>query len=52
MAEELVKDYTKKNNHDQFARAWKELRRYSDEVEEFVETLNSYGITHNDNKKA
>ena len=52
MTEELVKDYTKKNNHDQFVRAWKELGRYSDEVEEFVETLNSYGITHNDNKKA
>ena len=25
MTEQLVKDYSKKNNHDQFVRAWKEL---------------------------
>jgi len=45
MTEELVKDYSKKNNHDQFVRAWKELGRYSPEVKEVVEKLKSYGIT-------
>ncbi len=46
MTEQLVKDYSKKNNHDQFVRAWKELGRYSPEVKEVVEKLKSYGITH------
>lgn len=46
MTEELVKDYSTKNNHDQFVRAWKELGRYSPEVKEVVEKLKSYGITH------
>lgn len=51
MSEQLVKDYTKKNNHDQFVRAWKELGRYSPEVKEYVEELESLGITHFGNKK-
>jgi hypothetical protein len=46
MTEELVKDYSTKNNHDQFVRAWKELGRYTPEVKEVVEKLKSYGITH------
>ena len=46
MTAELVKDYSTKNNHDQFVRAWKELGRYSPEVKEVVEKLKSYGITH------
>lgn len=50
MTEELVKDYSTKNNHDQFVRAWKELGRYSPEVKEVVEKLKSYGITHFGNK--
>lgn len=51
MSEQLVKDYSKKNNHDQFVRAWKELGRYSPEVKEYVEELESLGITHFGNKK-
>ena len=43
---ELVKDYSKKNNHDQFVRAWKELGRYSGSVKHYVELLEKYGITH------
>ena len=46
MTEELVKDYSTKNNHDQFVRAWKELGRYTPEVREVVEKLKFYGITH------
>ena len=46
MTAELVKDYSTKNNHDQFVRAWKELGRYSPEVKEVVEKLKFYGITH------
>ncbi|MBO7458041.1 MAG: hypothetical protein J6T80_02140 [Paludibacteraceae bacterium] len=46
MTEQLVKDYTTKNNHDQFVRAWKELGRYSPDVKEFVEELESFGIKH------
>ena len=46
MSEQLVEDYNKKNNHDQFVRAWKELGRYSPEVKEYVEELESLGITH------
>ena len=51
MTEQLVKDYSKKNNHDQFVRAWKELGRYSPEVKEVVENLKSHGITPFGNKK-
>ena len=50
MTQQLEKDYTTKNNHDQFVRAWKELGRYSPEVKEYVEELESYGITHLGNK--
>jgi len=46
MSEQLVEDYTKKNNHDQFVRAWKELGRYSESVKHYVELLEKYGITH------
>lgn len=46
MTEELVKDYSTKNNHDQFVRAWKELGRYTPEVKEYVEELESLGIAH------
>lgn len=51
MSEQLVEDYTKKNNHDQFVRAWKELGRYSLEVREYVEKLEKVGITRIDNRK-
>ena len=51
MTEQLVKDYSTKNNHDQFVRAWKELGRYTPEVKEYVEELESLGITHFGNKK-
>ena len=46
MKKQLVKDYSKKNNHDQFVRAWKELGRYSGSVKHYVELLEKYGITH------
>jgi hypothetical protein len=39
MSEELAKDYTTKNNRDQFRRAWNELSRYSDDVRHFVQEL-------------
>ena len=51
MSEQLVEDYNKKNNHDQFVRAWKELGRYTDEVKEYVEKLEKVGITRIDNRK-
>ncbi len=51
MTAELVKDYSTKNNHDQFVRAWKELGRYSPEVKEYVEQLENYGVTHFGSKK-
>ncbi|MBQ7996072.1 MAG: hypothetical protein IJ249_00200 [Paludibacteraceae bacterium] len=41
MAEELTKDYTTKNNRDQFRRAWNELSRYHDDVRHFVQELQS-----------
>ena len=44
MTEELVKDYSTKNNHDQFVRAWKELGRYTPEVRDYVEHLKEYGV--------
>ena len=44
MTEQLVKDYSKKNNHDQFARAWKELGRHTPEVREYVEQLKEHGV--------
>ena len=51
MTEQLTKDYTTKNNHDQFVRAWKELGRYTPEVKEFIKKLESIGITYLDSKK-
>lgn len=51
MTEQLVKDYSTKNNHDQFVRAWKELGRYTDEVKEYVEKLEKVGIARIDNRK-
>ena len=44
ISEHLEKDYTEKNNHDQFVRAWKELGRYTEEVKHFVKLLEEYGI--------
>ena len=44
MTEQLVKDYSKKNNHDQFVRAWKELGRFTPEVRDYVEHLKKYGV--------
>ena len=44
MSEHLTKDYTEKNNRDQFVRAWKELGRYTDEVKHFVAVLEQYGV--------
>ena len=51
MTEQLVNDYTTKNNQDQFARAWKELTRYNSEVIYYVKLLKDYGVTHFDSKK-
>ena len=39
MTEELTKDYTTKNNRDQFRRAWNELSRYHEDVRHFVQEL-------------
>lgn len=39
MSEELAKDYTTKNNRDQFRRAWNELSRYHEDVRYFVQEL-------------
>jgi len=39
MSEELTKDYTAKNNRDQFRRAWNELSRYHEDVRYFVQEL-------------
>lgn len=39
MSEELVKDYTTKNNRNQFRRAWNELGRYHEDVRYFVQEL-------------
>ncbi|MBQ7632225.1 MAG: hypothetical protein IJS82_05665 [Paludibacteraceae bacterium] len=44
MSEYLTKDYTTKNNRDQFVRAWKELGRYTDEVKHFVELFEQVGV--------
>lgn len=44
MSEHLTKDYTEKNNRDQFVRAWKDLSRYTDEVKHFVVLLEAYGV--------
>ena len=41
MSEELAKDYTTKNNRDQFRRAWNELSRYHEDVRHFVLELQS-----------
>ena len=51
MSEQLVKDYTTKNNRDQFVRAWKELGRYTEDVKRYVEMLEKYGILPIGNKK-
>lgn len=45
MSEQLVHDYSTKNNYDQFVRAWKELGRYTEEVRYFVDVLNKLGVT-------
>lgn len=39
MSEQLTKDYTTKNNRDQFRRAWNELSRYHEDVRHFVQEL-------------
>ena len=44
MSEHLTKDYTEKNNRDQFVRAWKELGRYTDDVKHFVAVLEEHGV--------
>ena len=44
MSEHLKKDYTEKNNRDQFVRAWKELGRYTEEVKHFVALLKEHGV--------
>lgn len=44
MSEQLVKDYSTKNNHDQFVRAWKDLGRYTPEVKDYVESLKENGV--------
>ena len=41
MSEQLTKDYTTKNNRDQFRRAWNELSRYHEDVRHFVLELQS-----------
>lgn len=45
LADNMVKDYTIKNNRDQFRRAWKELGRYSEDVQDAVNELAQWGIT-------
>ena len=44
MSEHLVNDYTTKNNHDQFLRAWKEQGRYAEDVKYFATLLEDNGI--------
>ena len=44
MAENLAVDYTEKNRHDQFLKAWKELGRYTEDVKHFVSLFESHGI--------
>lgn len=44
MSEHLSKDYTTKNNRDQFVRAWNELSRYTDDVKHFVAVLEACGV--------
>lgn len=44
MSEYLSKDYTTKNNRDQFVRAWNELSRYTDDVKHFVAVLEACGV--------
>lgn len=50
MTEQLVNDYNTKNNQDQFARAWKELKRYNSDVKYYIKKLEGYGVTHFDSK--
>ena len=44
MTQYLTKDYTTKNNRDQFVRAWKELGRYTEDVKHFVAILEQNGV--------
>ena len=44
MSEHLSKDYTTKNNRDQFVRAWKELSRYTEDVKYYVAVLEEHGV--------
>ena len=45
MSDNLVNDYSTKNNRDQFRRAWNELGRYSDDVKHFTHILNEIGVS-------
>ncbi len=44
LTEQLVNDYTTKNNRDQFRRAWKEHGRYTEHVKYILTVLMEYGI--------
>ncbi|MBQ7530245.1 MAG: hypothetical protein IJT12_00880 [Paludibacteraceae bacterium] len=44
LTEQLTNDYTTKNNHDQFLRAWKHHGRYTDDVKHFTAVLLELGV--------
>lgn len=44
LTEQLVNDYTTKNNRDQFRRAWKEHGRYTAHVKYILTVLLEYGV--------
>jgi hypothetical protein len=44
LTEQLTKDYTTKNNRDQFLRAWKHHGRYTDDVKHFLGVLLQLGV--------
>lgn len=44
LTEQLTKDYTTKNNRDQFLRAWKHHGRYTDDVKHFLTVLREHGV--------
>lgn len=44
LTEQLVNDYTTKNNRDQFLRAWKHHGRYTDDVKHFLTVLLEHGV--------
>ena len=44
LTEQLVNDYTTKNNRDQFLRAWKHHGRYTDDVKHFLTVLMEHGV--------